>query len=56
MGDILTLSKKNTVKDAVEMILQKKIGIIPVLDDEKHPIGVITKTNLLKVLLKVLSE
>ena len=52
--DIVTAHPTDRLKDVVEQILQKKIGCIPVVDDDKRPIGIITNSNLLRELLKFL--
>ncbi len=45
---VLTLSKNNSLKDAIKFILDKKIGSIVVVDEKRHPIGIITTRDILK--------
>ena len=49
--DIITAEPQDKLKDVVEQILQKKIGCIPVVDENNRPIGIITNSNLLRELL-----
>lgn len=50
---VLTLSPKNTFKDALKLILDKGIGSVVVVDEEKHPVGIITTREFLRLIAKV---
>lgn len=45
---VLTLKKENYLSDAIKLILDKKIGSVIIIDEEKHPISVITTKDILK--------
>lgn len=45
-----------SIRKAVELVLQKKVGCIPVVDDGGKPVGIITTDDLLRVMLSMLSE
>ncbi len=49
--DVYTLTCRNTMKDAIKLVLEKKIRQVPVVDDEKRVIGVITPQTLIKAIL-----
>ncbi len=49
---VLTLEPKNTLREALHLILDKKIGSVIVVDDKKTPIGVITTRDFLNFLIK----
>jgi acetoin utilization protein AcuB len=49
---VLTLTVKDTLRDALNLILDMKIGSVVVIDEERHPIGIITTKDFLKLLVK----
>jgi CBS domain-containing protein len=50
--DVFVLSKEATIKDALDLMLENKIGSVIVLEKEK-PLGIVTERDILK---KVLGE
>ena len=44
--DPVTITKDNTVGDALQMMKENKIGGIPVVDGERHLIGIVTNRDL----------
>ena len=48
----LTLFPEDKATKALELILQKKIGSIVIVDKERHPIGIVTTKDFLKLLIK----
>ena len=50
--DIETLSQDDTLYHAVELMVKKKYGCIPVVNEKKNVIGIITPIDVLKLLLK----
>ncbi|NNK92883.1 MAG: CBS domain-containing protein [Desulfobacterales bacterium] len=48
---VITVFDTTTVTDCYNLIEEKEISQLPVLNNENKPIGLITKENLLKVLL-----
>lgn len=53
---VLTLSPDHYLKDALKLILDKEIGSVIVVDEEKHPIGIITTRDFLGLLVKGIQE
>lgn len=46
---VLTLKNNDSLSSAAKMILEKEIGSVVIIDDENHPIGIITTRDLLTV-------
>ncbi len=46
----ITVSENTSLKDARDLMLKNNISTLPVVDDDGYPIGIITKTDLLKPL------
>ncbi len=49
---VLTLTAENSLQDALRLILEKKIGSVVIIDEEKHPIGIITTRDFLNLLVR----
>ena len=49
---VLTLTKDHLLSEALNLILTKKIGSVVVVDEKKHPLGIITTRDLLRFLVK----
>lgn len=45
---VLTLKKGALISDAFKLIIDKKIGSVILVDDARHPIGIITTKDLLR--------
>ena len=45
---VLTLSKDKFLIDAINLIINKKIGSVIVIDKERHPLGIITTRDILR--------
>ena len=50
----LTASPAMTIAQAAQLMLQKRIGGLPVVDAQQQVIGVITETDLLKAFVEML--
>ncbi|MCJ2669145.1 MAG: CBS domain-containing protein [Candidatus Thermoplasmatota archaeon] len=48
--EAVVLSSEETVADAVEKFAKHRIGGCPVVDDERHILGIMTETNILESL------
>ncbi len=46
--NLITIQSKQNIKEAVELMLKNNIGTLPVVDN-KELVGIVTKTDLLKV-------
>lgn len=49
---VLTLEPKDSLNDALNLILNKQIGSVIVIDEKKKPLGVITTRDFLNFLVK----
>lgn len=53
---VLTLSPNRRLGDALQLILEKEIGSVVVVDEERHPIGIITTRDFLGLLVKEIKD
>ncbi|MCX7881479.1 MAG: CBS domain-containing protein [Patescibacteria group bacterium] len=49
---VLTLRENELMEKALNLILEKKIGSVVIIDKERHPIGIITTKDLLNLFIK----
>ncbi|MBM9592240.1 CBS domain-containing protein [Leptospira sp. 201903075] len=49
---VLVGSPGAEIRGVTQVLLEERIGCIPVVDDDNHPIGIITRSDLLRLLLK----
>jgi predicted transcriptional regulator len=49
---VLTLSKKDSMRQALLLVLEKKIGSVIIIDSEKHPIGIVTTRDFFNIVLR----
>jgi acetoin utilization protein AcuB len=54
--DPLTLSPDDNLQDAVELLINEKIGGIPVVDEAEGIVGIVTYVDVLRCLLNRLQE
>ena len=47
---VLTLTPDNLLKDALDMILEKEIGSVVIIDKDNHPVGIITTRDFLRLI------
>ncbi len=52
--DLLTISPNHTLQDALLLIEQKKVGAIPVVDDDNKLLGILSVRDLLRAFINVL--
>ncbi|NTU73047.1 CBS domain-containing protein [Candidatus Roizmanbacteria bacterium] len=48
---VLTLAPNHTLRVALDLVLDEKIGSVVVVDLEKHPLGIVTTRDFLSILL-----
>ncbi len=53
-SDLLTISPNHTIQDAVLLIQQKKVGAIPVIDNDNKLVGILSVRDLLRAFVNVL--
>jgi len=51
-----TIRPGQPVVDAIKVMAERKLGCIPVVDKEKHPIGIITEREIIEYAAKTLRE
>lgn len=61
VGDIMhrgvvTVTPEMSVADAATLMVEKRIGGLPVLDSGKQLVGIITETDMFRALVKSLDE
>ena len=54
--NVLTVTPDTPLQDAASVMIEKKIGGLPVVDEEKRVIGIITETDIFKALVEILAE
>jgi len=53
--DVLTTTPDTFVEDAARLMVENKIGGLPVVDEENHVVGVITETDVFKAFIELYS-
>lgn len=53
---VLTLYPENLMSEALNLILDKEIGSVVIIDKEKHPLGIITTRDFLSLLVRAHRE
>lgn len=53
---VLTLNKGDYLRDALHLILEKKIGSVVIVDDQSRPINIITTKDLLSIFVRESSK
>lgn len=48
---VITARPDDTIEDTAHLMIENKIGGLPVIDDKNHPIGVITETDIFRALV-----
>lgn len=51
--EVVTTTPDTTIEDAARLMLDKGIGGLPVVDEDNHPIGMITETDIFKTLVEM---
>lgn len=49
--DVYTLTADAKLKDVMALMLQFKFGCIPIIDDARRPVGIVTRDNIIKFFL-----
>jgi CBS domain-containing membrane protein len=49
--DVITIAPGTTIKDAARIMIDKKIGCLPVVENEKL-IGLLTETDILRYVVE----
>lgn len=51
--EVVTTTPDTTIEDAARLMLDKGVGGLPVMDEDNHPIGMITETDIFKTLVEM---
>ena len=51
---VLTIAPTASLAEAVDIMMDKRIGCLPVTEDGQHLVGMITETDLLRAMKKLL--
>lgn len=54
--DVVTVKADASIEEAAILMKDRKIGGLPVLDDEGNLVGIVTETDLFKVLVSMLAK
>ncbi|SHH48384.1 CBS domain-containing protein [Tepidibacter thalassicus] len=46
--DVISVNKETSIEEIVKILLEKRIGGVPVVDDENRVIGIISETDIVK--------
>ncbi|MFW5876004.1 MAG: CBS domain-containing protein [Myxococcota bacterium] len=52
--DVFTVRADTSVAEAAQVLADTKFGCVPVVDDEQRLVGIVTETDMLRLLVKVL--
>jgi acetoin utilization protein AcuB len=53
--EVITIPPETTIEDAAHLMVEKGVGGLPVVDDQNHPVGIITETDIFKTLVELFS-
>ena len=53
--DVLTARPETPARDALEVLLGRKVSALVVVDDDRHPVGIVTATDFLDLAFRALS-
>ncbi len=46
--EVITIRRENVIEDASHIMVERKIGCLPVVDDEGAVVGIVTESDLLR--------
>lgn len=49
--EVITATPDTPIHEIIEVMLQERIGAVPILNDRHHPVGIFTTTDVLRTLL-----
>jgi len=52
--DVIVVHPDDTIKEVVAIIVKHRIGTFPVVDDNGNLVGILTSTDLLHIMTKLL--
>jgi len=54
-SEVITTTPDTTIEDAAHLMVIKRVGGLPVVDENNYPIGMITETDIFKTLVDMFS-
>jgi CBS domain-containing protein len=48
--DVVTLPLDATVQDAASVMFKRKVNLLPVVDDDGHVVGVVSRSNIVRLI------
>ncbi len=54
--DVITIHPEETLKAAAEKMYEKKIGALPVVDDKNNLVGILTESDIFRILIAWFNE
>jgi acetoin utilization protein AcuB len=54
--DVITTTPDTPIEDASHLMVENKIGGLPVVDEEDHVVGVITETDIFKTFNEIFAD
>lgn len=52
----LVVSPESTIKDAAQLMVDHKVGGLPVVDEQQHVVGIITESDIFRILIAWFNE
>lgn len=54
--EVITTTPETPIEDAARLMIEKKVGGLPVIDEENYPVGIITDADVFKTLVEMFGE
>lgn len=54
--DVATIRRENVIEDASQIMIERKIGCLPVIDDGNAVVGIVTESDLLRAFQEMLGS
>lgn len=54
--DVITIHPQETIKEAATRMYEKKIGALPVVDDKNNLVGILTESDIFRILIAWFNE
>lgn len=54
--NVITLTPESTIAEAARIMLERKIGGIPVVNDQHHVVGIITESDIFRLVVELYAQ
>jgi len=51
--DVITVSPEGSIEDLIDLIIKNRINPVPVLDEQKKLVGIVSRADLVKILKNI---